>query len=1765
MRGEVRKPKSQKRMEAGVSNFTPSSSHLFVLLLFVASAFSQDAFKSEVSVKDIDSANTAAFLDGETKTIKPEVLVDLLSSLGTGTSWSAEEPAISSKKSKVIHYRLAFSRPIEVGTMIALLHQGGSEVTFSYLNSNAVYPGDPNRAVDWETIPARKYSGQFVHTFSSGFKTRALLLTEKRSQPGSALYKWTLLKARLHDLTPYAIAQGERLPYGWDPDGVTRGGAWKNVGENEDKQILRPPVSSANPSWFSLAWETKQKPDIIRLHSNIDLFKLYAYVGDERLNPAVAPKESWQRIQFTEMRKPTMEAEGTRRLLRLESIETIALKIDIIETLPREQQVVFINELTTWSDLGQAKIPPPPVRDAPPPFGIPYEMERDGEVALVVEDMQGHRVRNLIAQVERKAGLNTEYWDLKDEDNLPVPVGTYRWKAIYAPPLELHYQFTPYPNVELHSPNSRPWNGRPQDGWLSNHGNQSAVCAVGDRLYIAAGGTEGGHAFIETSLNGEKLWGTHWGASRLFTDGKTLFIQAGNSISRFDQKTRQQVGIINYGLDPNRKGELVGLAANAGKVYMAFHAPVPYFDNATHSGKVDIDNCLPKLKSEVKRTANYGIPAQPQRDFISLFRLGGYIGGDPSFGSLIYLETTEGYSRRQSILLAFKEPVPIGCLVFPRHEDPSLQLGLSLLKPQAQWPPVPRRKADWIKIETGNLNYWNCIPAPEGASTRALLVTFTKPGDELDELDEEGNDPDKPKLADLGEDDPDDLIQENNRKLWQTRIEGMRLLRRRYTSLLDSATIRVNSGKFDPTIGEWDAERSQILSEKNPAIFAMEWKKPQSIRGLAIKEIDGELTHVDIYQGPEDEPIDIKADAHWLHVTDYRQSRRNFYQPDASNNASARYLGGFADFGQDYETRAVRLRVVRQWAEKGGYPAGVRRDRGGTTVDPKRCRTYGIAPLQYLGGELPTDDLISRRLAVFDGESGKLLRETPSDILGQISFDPAGNLYGIVGSKVVRIDEETRKQTDFVTDARQPRHLTFDGKGRLYLYDHAPEERVVRVYDPKGKFLHLIGTRGPKKAGDWDPASIGEVCAMSADQADNVWLVYPHENPRRIIQFKSDGKFVKELLCNTHYGGGGVLDPYDKTRLFYKDMVFGLDWERGTTSIKSLLSLNYWEASPWGDSFRSDMMPIKIEGRLYLVTVPLLYTHLQSVGVVYLVDEQTLTMRMVAAIGSAASFPFVKTPEFLELLGGEPVGKFKFNWADRNGDGEVQAAEVTFTRMTGTSVSLGRFDRELGVMAGSARYEVKEFLKDGTPIFEEKRLSFDSLYRLNNGNYFRYGTRGNARENSVNEVLSPNGERIWTYKAWGGVSGLWIPEWAPGYVTNQFGISGHASDEGDLGEFFVIHANTGQMNLWTADGLLAAHVTLHTRDPRSKGWPADHQRGARLDGLTLGQEHFHHYFCKMEQDGKYYIVAGGNHISVVEVKGIEKFKRLSGEINITPEIAAQTRKWESKKVRRQVFAEAPLIVCRPVNAVPRLDGSVGENEWGEKASGSEITRLAEFRVGYDAQFLYLCWQVKSGGPFKNIGDDFHRYFKTGAAVDLKLGTDPSADPRREQPVEGDLRLLITAVQGKPVAVLYRPVAPGAMPSQAWKTSTPAGGTTSFDLVSKLDDVRISFQETGETGYIVEAAVPLKTLGITIKEVLLLKMDWGVLSTEEGNLTTARNYWANKMAVGTTDEPTEAKLQPHLWGNIRFEREWKMAGPEDLLKGGPGGGEVDILEDLDELD
>lgn len=845
------------------------------------------------------------------------------------------------------------------------------------------------------------------------------------------------------NVTPFALAQAEQAPFGSDPMRLVRGeGQWQNAGpdprEMDKSKIDRFPVNEVYPSWFVLVWPEAIPLSALRLRTNADKVKVYLFSGDDAENPGVAPDSSWERVRTDAAPAKGKEQDESVHAVALPAgAKARALKVRLLEVRPRNSKIAWISELSVW---GQPPAKPFPTLSPVPPVAIPCDFAVAGEAALVVNDATGRRLRNLFAQVERKAGESPEPWDLKDEDGQYVGPGTYRCRWTVGPKPELVYQMTPYPNVENHSPESTPWNRGPADGWLANHDNNKGVCVIGDRLYLSAGGTEGGHGLIECDLQGRKLWGSGDTATRLFTDGTTLFLWSSSRVYRMDPATHKVAAVVNLDQGVTRKGTVVGLAARENRVYAAYWSPLPRLDNATRGDVVDLGACLPKLPSSVKRSDNYGIPLSPQRDFLSFCRLqGDFISGDAR--NTVYLESTKGRGPRQRLLLAFREPVAIGSLLLPRPELKDLEFKVSALKADAAWPPNPRRESDWLPIALPTLTAWNCVPLPEKLKTRALCLTFSKPGAELteDRGEEEG-----PALdAGAGAADGAD----GQGEAWCGGLEGMRLLRARFENAAPATRVRVSSGTFDPKTGEWDARRTAPLSEEDPGVFLMEWDQPQTLSGLALKEVDGAVTKIDVFSGSG--AAELTGMNGWETVAEYRQKRRNFYQPDAGNNAEALYLDGTVDFGRDVTTKAVRLRVVKQWGEKGGLPEGVRRDRGGRDIEPARCRIYGVAALRPLGGDVALDPLLCQRLAVFDGTSGKLLSEKPSAVTGGLEFrHQDGALFGFVGTTLARVGDDPAKPTPFITDVKKPGWLSpvaFDPAGQCYVWDQADDRRQVRV------------------------------------------------------------------------------------------------------------------------------------------------------------------------------------------------------------------------------------------------------------------------------------------------------------------------------------------------------------------------------------------------------------------------------------------------------------------------------------------------------------------------------------------------------------------------------------------------------------------------------------------------------------------------------------------------------------------------------------------------
>ncbi len=1698
-----------------------------------------------LTAADLDLAACRAFIDGKPAAgeTAPGPILGTLGLKGSDRAWSVGRRDEGQRRD----YLLVFQKPLAVGAVLFQWHG-----TLKYLRKGAALPADPTVPADaWETVafpPAQ--AGARLATLPPGTETQAFLctLTAQNWHEWHPFELLRLFRPRLHNLVPDALANGEAEytafhdlgpPTPFFAANITRGaGAWQSHGpELQSKRIPRAPVSDVDPTWFVVSWDAPQALCGILLQSNFRKFQLLTYQGPPGMNPAVGGTGDWVKVKYT------ARDDGGRRWLTFPPLTTRGLKLLVIDA--GGDRFGRIDGLQVLTDLQAAAVSARTVATQAAPCTVRYTMPFPGSVSLAIDDAAGRRMRNLAAREDRTAGEHTAGWDLKDESRRFVQPGTYRWKALANPGLQIKYEMTPYPNIEAHAPENSPWlNGSGgSGGWLADHTPPRAAAAAGDKIFFSAPCAESGVALIECDLNGHKLWGHHniiaWtGPAYMASDGKALYTSPNTAndtdyVWRFTLPDNKLDTMLQLNATATRRRGVRGIVARDGKLYLSVSSGVNWFENAIAPQDVDLDNCEPRYSVPPKRGGSRLDDPDPRTDFLRLFRL---TGTPPGCKGLISLETDNSATSRHHLVLAMGRPVPVGTLLFPFPTDRQLSVRFSALKADAPWPPRFRKESDWTVFWKGKGSGWTAIAAPENTTTRALRVSFDKGLDELDEV--ELGDEDKDKNAEGLTTDKADIGLGKTR--WKAELDGMKILRRRFTNLFPTCKVQVSSGTVSAA-GEWDAQRDRPLTRTNPGVYMMTWDQAQTVRGLAIEEIDGRFTEIDAWTGTG-QP-DLKADQGWEKLATYEQKLRYYYQPDENHNSSARYMDGCVDFGRDVQTRALRLRVVEQWMWKEDDRAGcvgVRKDRGGQELEPTRCRIYGVAPLAALGGEAAIDPLTTGRIEVYDTTTSKLLKEIAVDRPGDLALGPKGELYAAAGGgKILKLDLEGGQHTPLPVEVKEPWALACDRAGNLYVFDGARDQRVIKVFDPAGKALRTIGTPGGRIVGPWDPtrfgSSPGVAIDLEIDGRDQLWVVECDYNPKRISQWSLDGKFQKEFLGNTAYGGGGCLDRYDKSRLFFGALEFTLDWKSGATRLKNLTWLG---DSPAGE------YAIRVGDRQYLVTRPLFAR--QPVGVVYLYEKDRL--RRVAAVGRAGSFDALRTPEILDKLGRKAIGDMAFAWSDTSGDGNPQPDEVEFFDLGEGRHQAGRFEDSLAIDFGTAcRFEVKDFLPNGAPRYVRVPKAFrDQAEKLADGSFFLVGNDERMA------AVAADGKTVWSHPAEGwGVHALYRAKpWFPGQVVAQFGVVGRETAvAGDLGEFFVTHTNTGAWHIWSADGLLAGRLFRDMRGPGARPWSMrEHERGLDLSDVTVGQEHFNGYFCRTREDNRYYVVAGHNHVSVAEVQGLERIKRLGGELKVTPADIQSAITFDRQVQARRLYDAAKVFECRRIKEKIKVDGDPADWDF-------ESARLADrdvtLSLAYDDTTLYLCYRARECGPLKNTGNDWKRLFKTGAAVDLQLGTDVAAPADRKDPVAGDLRVLMTLVKGEPVAVLYQPVYPGAKPDEAWEAHTSVFKAT-FDRVVRLGGVQLAASDTRDNdgtfrGYCIEAALPLAELGLKIQPDTRLKLDWGVLvSGPDGSETFQRLYWANPQTAIVSDEAAEAMLHPDLWGYVRFSGKIGKEGLESAL-------------------
>lgn len=531
---------------------------------------------------------------------------------------------------------------------------------------------------------------------------------------------------------------------------------------------------------------------------------------------------------------------------------------------------------------------------------------------------------------------------------------------------------------------------------------------------------------------------------------------------------------------------------------------------------------------------------------------------------------------------------------------------------------------------------------------------------------------------------------------------------------------------------------------------------------------------------------------------------------------------------------------------------------------------------------------------------------------------------------------------------------------------------------------------------------------------------------------------------------------------------------------------------------------------------------------------------------------------------GDPI---LFLWCDGNDDGRVQPEEVAFQKARTGGITVAE---DLSFVAArvddrAVRYRPVGFTAKGTPRYDlakgETLATAVQNPTSSGGDQALLGEGGWTVLTVAPAPLAPesvggvrNGVPTWSYPSpWPGLHASHIapvPD-RPGMLigtTRLLGLPVKPRNS-DLGQVWALNGNKGTVYLMTTDGLFVA--TLF-KDCRTASWSMPKaERGMSVAEASLHEENFWPTIAQTA-DGQVYLVAMNG--AIVKVSGLEKARRLpDAQLKVTPPMLASARAYfvESEAARqRREREKTDTTLAVPLRAAPpTVDGNLddwAQAPWalidqrtGQVGDWGRVGLKTEAAVAVAGDRLYAAVKADDPNLLRNAGTSLPHLFKTGGAIDLMIGTDPAADPQRAKAVAGDVRLLVARVKDKTVAVLYRPVAPGAAAERVVFASPLR--SLAFDRVDDVSErvalastVTKNKEKNRDVG-LIEISVPLEVLGLKPRPGQTLRADVGVLRGN-GFRTLHRVYWSNKAAGLTSDEPSEAELTPQLWGRWQFVAE-----------------------------
>jgi outer membrane protein assembly factor BamB len=795
----------------------------------------------------------------------------------------------------------------------------------------------------------------------------------------------------------------------------------------------------------------------------------------------------------------------------------------------------------------------------------------------------------------------------------------------------------------------------------------------------------------------------------------------------------------------------------------------------------------------------------------------------------------------------------------------------------------------------------------------------------------------------------------------------------------------------------------------------------------------------------------------------------------------------------------------------------------------------GVTGLAYRAGRLFVAYGRRNLIAVHDTTTGERLATLPVPAPGRLAAAADGALLVVSAGKIVQVDsresrvqdgEDSRRATgdqrvviaDHLDD---PQGIAVAADGTIYVTNQGRLQNVS-VFDAAGTFLRSIGRAGGRPAvGAYDPSGMYLPGGLALDGQGRLWVAETADFPKRFSVWNAQtGALEREFFGGSSYFAYGHIDPDRPGEIYAHNVLWAIDWE--TYATRPLTTI--WRRTA------PDMAP-----------PPNVDAHSSGGGFRLVTTADGRQFGWGGAGGSRAVLlcmrdgdrirPFAGTVDpwrdaypglearKQELENGWQEQKVRrptreLFWQDANGDGIVQPAETV------PQEGLGQIfwvQKDLTLLLACGRtLKPRSMAADGRPVYDLA----DAVATPLAGNPLFTGFKMAGPDGSVFSLAhrdgpslirwSATGEMAWQYPGlvrW--QNALNLPTVGPGRLW------GMTRPMGVAGDVIAFQTYFGANQLFRTDGLYVGCLLQDGR--RAAGIGADtgqpEGQGGSFVRLTLGEKE------------RTFVIHGGQDVRVWEVLGLDAQRELAGGVYVhTAEDVAKARAAQEAYVAA-VAAAQPLRIVRGRAALAQAEAAVRTFEDG---------RGFEARLAYDADHLYLRFDVTAPHGLANAQGEPHILFRGGNCLDIQVAADPAADPQRPGPLPGDRRLLVTRQGEKPFAVLFEPKV--AEFAGAPVVLTSPTGKEAFDRIAVVENVGLEYRKTA-AGYTATVTVPHALLGLAPAPGTTLTLDLGVIfGNAEGTRTLRRGYlFNNSFTANVVDDiPHESRLEPARWGSATVE-------------------------------